>query len=122
MKPIEETNRHGIPCGSSPTKEVRTNVQTSGYVTLYKNETDHAPFNWPNTYKTTGVESSAFKTNGVRVESAKNETDPAWSFDAPRNPVTDALNLLEREIREKSERDLAESLEELAKIRERLTR
>ena len=120
MKTIEETNGHGIPCGSSPTKEARTNVQTSGYVTLYKNETDPAPFNWPNTYKTTGVESSAFKTNGV--ESAKNETDPAWSFDAPRNPVTDALNLLEREIREKSERDLAESLEELAKIRERLTR
>jgi len=87
MKTIEETNGHGIPCGSPPTKEVRTNVQTSGYVTLYKNE-----------------------------------TDPAWSFDAPRNPVTDALNLLEREIREKSERDLAESLAELAKIRERLTR
>lgn len=89
MKTIEETNGHGIPCGSSPPKDVKTNTETSGYIRLYDLE---------------------------------DKPDPAWSFDAPRNPVTDALNLLEREISEKSKRDLAENLEELAKIRERLTK
>ena len=75
-------------------------------------------FNRPEIKATSIAETSGY----IRLYDLEDsKPDPAWGFDTPRNRVTDALALIERELKHKSECELTEILKALDTIRKRLT-